>query len=106
MRKLYKNLQDLLEQKIRLYEKFILLLNEEWKCVSQYSYDELQIIIAKKDDQVMQIQALENSRSSLMKKIAGNLNVKPSGLTLKKLIQLKDNPYRVDLSNCRKKLFK
>lgn len=104
MKKLYKNLQDLLEQKIGLYEKFIHLLNEEWKCVTEYSYDELQLIIAKKDDQVMQMQALENSRSSLMKKIAGNLNMKPSGLTLKKLIQFKDNPYRVNLANCRKKL--
>ena len=104
MRNLYKNLQDVLEQKIRLYENFILLLNEEWKCVSKYSYDDLQTIIAKKDDQVMQMQALENSRCSLIKKIAGNLNVKSSGLTLKKIIHLKDNPYRVNLSSCRKKL--
>ncbi len=104
MRKLYKNLQDLLEQKIGLYEKFIQLLNEEWKCVTQYSYDELQVVIAKKDNHVMEMQALENSRSSLMKKIAGNLNVNPSGLTLKKLIQFKDNPYRTNLSKCRKML--
>mgnify|MGYP001365347284 FL=1 len=104
MRNLYKNLQDVLEQKIKLYENFIQLLNEEWKCVSQYSYDDLQNIIVKKDDQVMQMQALENSRSSLMKKIAGDLKMKSSGLTLKKLIQLKDNPYRVNLSSCRKKL--
>ena len=104
MRNLYKNLHDLLEQKIKLYEKFIQLLNEEWKCISKYSYDDLQSIIAKKDDQVMQMQALENSRCSLIKKIAGNLNVKSSGLTLKKIIHLKDNPYRVNLSNCRKKL--
>ena len=104
MRNLYKNLQDVLEQKIKLYENFIQLLNEEWKCVSQYSYDDLQNIIVKKDDQVMQMQALENSRSSLMKKIAGDLKMKPSGLTLKKIIQLQDNPYRVNLSSCRKKL--
>ncbi|MBC8285206.1 MAG: flagellar protein FlgN [Nitrospinae bacterium] len=104
MKRLYKNLQDVLEQKIKLYENFIQLLNEEWKSVAQYSYDDLQIIIAKKDDQVMQMQALENSRSSLMKKIAGNLNMKPSALTLKRLIQFKDNPYRVNLSNCRSRL--
>ena len=104
MKKSNKNLRDLLEQKIKLYENFIQLLNEEWKCVSQYSYDDLQNIIVKKDDQVMQMQALENSRSSLMKKIAGDLKMKPSGLTLKKLIQLQDNPYRVNLSSCRKKL--
>ena len=104
MNRLYKNLQDLLEQKARLYEKFIQLLNEEWKCVTEYSYDGLQEIIAKKDDQVMQMQALENSRSSLMKKIAANLKMGQSGLTLKKLIQFKDNPYRINLSKCRKNL--
>ena len=48
MNRLYKNLQDLLEQKIGLYENFIQLLNEEWKCVTEYSYDGLQEIIAKK----------------------------------------------------------
>ncbi len=106
MKRLYKNLQEILEQKISLYENFIQLLNEEWKCVTKYSYDDLQIIIAKKDDQVMQMQALENSRSSLMKKIAGSLNMKPSGLTLKKLIQFKDNPYRTKLSKCRENLLR
>ena len=104
MNRLYKNLHDVLEQKIGLYESFIQLLNHEWKCVSQYSYDDLEKIIAKKDDHVMQMQALENSRSSLMKKIAENLNIKPSGLTLKKLTQFQDNPYRINLANCRKKL--
>ena len=104
MNKLYKNLQELLEQKIGLYEKFIQLLNEEWKCLTDYSYDGLQEIIAKKDDQVMQMQVLENNRSSLMKKIASNLKVGQSGLTLKKLIQNKDNPYRINLSKCRNKL--
>lgn len=104
MNKLYKNLQDLLEQKVGLYEKFIQLQNEEWKCVAEYSYDGLQEIIAKKEDQVMQMQALENSRSSLMKKIAANLKVGQSGLTLKKLIQNKENPYRINLSKCRKRL--
>ena len=104
MKKLYKNLQDLLEQKIKLYENFVHLLNEEWKCISQYSFDELQTIIVKKNDQVIQMQALENSRSSLMEKIAGSLNMNPSSLTLKKLIQLKDNPYRINLFNSRKNL--
>ena len=86
MNKLYKNLQELLEQKIDLYDNFIQLLNEEWKCVTDYSYDGLQDIIAKKDDQVMQMQVLENNLSTLMKKTASNLKVGQSGLTLNKLI--------------------
>lgn len=104
MNRLYKNLEDLLKQKSKLYENFIKLLQEEWKCVSNYSYDSLQEIIAKKEDQVMQMQALENSRSCLMKKIAAKLEIRQSSLTLKKLIQIKDNPYRNNLAKCRKKL--
>jgi len=104
MNRLYKNLEDLLNQKIKLYENFIQLLKNEWSCVSKYSYDSLQEIIAKKEDQVMQMQALENSRSCLMKKIAEQLQVRQSSLTLKKLIQIKGNPYKNNLAQCRKKL--
>ena len=104
MNKLYKNLQELLEQKIGLYDNFIKLLNEEWKCITNYSYDGLQEIIDKKNEQVRQMQVLENNRSSLMRRIASNNKVGQTGLTLKKLIQNKDNPYRINLSQCRKKL--
>jgi flagellar biosynthesis/type III secretory pathway chaperone len=104
MNRLYNNLEDLLKQKIRLYEKFIQLLKEEWVCVSKYSYDSLQEITAKKEDQVMQMQALENSRSCLMKKIAEQLKIRQSSLTLKKLIQIKDNSNKNNLARCRQKL--
>jgi flagellar biosynthesis/type III secretory pathway chaperone len=104
MNRLYKNLEDLLKQKIKLYENFIQLLKDEWSCVSKYSYDSLQEIIAKKEDQVMQMQALENSRSCLMKKIAEKLQVRQSSLTLKKLIQIRDNPYKNNLAQHREKL--
>lgn len=104
MDRLYKNLEDLLKQKIKLYENFVQLLQEEWICVSKYSYDSLQEITAKKEDQVMQMQALENSRSCLMKKIAEKLQVRQSSLTLKKLIQIKGNPRRNNLARCRQNL--
>jgi hypothetical protein len=101
MNRLYKNLEDLLKQKIRLYDNFVELLKEEFLSVSKYSYDSLQETTAKKEDHVMQMQALENSRSCLMKKIAEKLKVNQSSLTLKKLIQLKNNPYRKNLAKCR-----
>jgi hypothetical protein len=104
MNRLYRNIEDLLNQKIKLYDSFIQLLKDEWVCVSKYSYDSLREISAKKEDKVMQMQALENSRSSLMKKIAEQLNVRQSSLTLKKLIQVKENPYRNNLARCRKRL--
>ena len=104
MNRLYKNLEDLLSQKIELYEAFIQLLKAEWTCVSKYSYDSLQDIIVKKESKVMQMQALENSRSCLMKKIAEKLKVNQSSLTLKNLVQIKENPYKKKFSNFRQKL--
>jgi flagellar biosynthesis/type III secretory pathway chaperone len=104
MNRLYKNLEDLLRQKINLYENYIQLLKDEWTSVSKYSFNSLQEIIAKKEDKVMQMQALENSRSCLMKKIAETLKVSQSSLTLKSLVQLKDNPYKRKFSHHRKQL--
>ena len=104
MNRLYKNLEDLLIQKIELYEAFIQLLKAEWNCVSKYSYDSLRDIIDSKESKVMQMQALENSRSCLMKKIAEKLKVNQSSLTLKRIIQLKENPNKNKLAKCRQKL--
>jgi flagellar biosynthesis/type III secretory pathway chaperone len=105
MNRLYKNLEDLLNQKIELYENFIQLLKAEWTSVSKYSFDSLQEIIEKKENKVMEMQALENSRSCLIKKLAEKLKVRQSNLTLKKIIQIKDNPYKNNFAKCRKKLF-
>ena len=104
MDRLYKNLEDLLKQKIKLYESFISLFQEEWTCVSKYSYESLQEVIAKKEDKVKEMQTLENTRSFLMIKIAEKLQVQQSSLTLKKIIQIKDIPNKINLTKCRKKL--
>ena len=104
MDRLYKNLEDLLKQKIKLYESFISLLKEEWTCVSKYSYDSLQEVIEKKENKIIQMKALENTRSLLMIKIAERLQVQQSSLTLKKIIQIKDIPNKINLTKCRKKL--
>ena len=102
MNRLYKNLEDLLKQKIKLYENFISLLKEEWTCVSKYSYDSLQEVIAKKENKVIEMKALENNRSYLMLKISEKLQVQQSSLTLKKIIQIRNNPNKINLAKCRK----
>ena len=101
MNRLYKNLEDLLKQKIKLYESFISLLKEEWTCVSKYSYDSLQEVIAKKENKVIQMKELENNRSCLMLKIAEKLQVQQSNLTLKRIIQINNNPKKNNLAKCR-----
>ena len=102
MDRLYKNLEDLLKQKIKLYESFISLLKEEWTCVSKYSYDSLQEVIEKKENKVIQMKALENNRSYLMLKIAERLQVQQSSLTLKKIIQIRNIPNKINLAKYRK----
>jgi hypothetical protein len=102
MNRLYKNLEDLLKQKIKLYESFISLLKEEWTCVSKYSYDSLQEVIAKKENKVIQMKELENNRSCLMLKIAEKLQVQQISLTLKKIIQIRKNPNNINLDKYRK----
>ena len=102
MDRLYKNLEDLLKQKIKLYESFISLFQEEWTCVSKYSYDSLQEVIERKENKVIQMKALENNRSYLMLKIAERLQVQQSSLTLKKIIQIRNIPNKINLAKCRK----
>ena len=102
MDRLYKNLEDLLKQKIKLYESFISLLTEEWTCVSKYSYESLQKVIERKENKVIQMKALENNRSYLMLKIAERLQVQQSSLTLKKIIQIRNIPNKINLAKCRK----
>ena len=102
MDRLYKNLEDLLKQKIKLYESFISLLKEEWTCVSKYSYDSLQEVIEKKENKVIQMKALENNRSYLMLKISERLQVQQSSLTLKKIIQIRNNPNKINMAKYRK----
>ena len=79
MRNLYKNLQDLLEQKIKLYEKFIQLLNEEWKCVSKYSYDDLHTIISRKDD-LKSFKKIFRNGKQLGMKFSFTIQKKPIGI--------------------------
>ena len=51
MSSLLKNLLTIMEKKIILYEKFISLLQDEWKCIADYSIETLESLINKKYDQ-------------------------------------------------------
>lgn len=104
MGRLLRELNNLIQREIDLYNKFILLLKEQWDCISSYSLGSLQEIIAKKEIMVQQMQQLEKERSGLMEKIARLRGFPATGLTLKKIIQTTVNPVRVDLSKARETL--
>lgn len=104
MGKLLRELNDLITSEIDLYDKFILLLQEQWDAISSYSLDSLEDILLKKEIMVERMQELEKNRSALMGKIARLRGVPEKDLTLKKIVQTTVNPIRVQLSRSRETL--
>ncbi len=104
MGKLLRELNEVIEKEIDLYNKFILLLQEQWDCITRYSLDSLNEIIEKKENMVQQMQRLEKNRTGVMEKIARLRGVPEAGLTLKKIIQTTVNPVRVNLGKSRETL--
>lgn len=104
MGRLLRDLNALIESEIALYNKFILMLKEQWDCISNYSLHSLEEIIEKKEIMVRKMQQLEKQRSGLMEKIARLRGVREKDLTLKIIIQTTVNPIRVKLSKSREAL--
>ncbi len=104
MNGLLKNLQSLMEKKIALYEKFIRVLQSEWDHVVGYKLGPMQETLQDKAELVERLQRLEKERSQLMHKIAVQLEVSPSKLTLRKLLQTRKSPFNEGLTRCRGKL--
>lgn len=105
MNRLLRELHVLMERKLRLYDKFIALLGEQWTCITEYSLERLQGINGDKEKMVDDMQRLEKDRSFLMLTIERKLSA-PPGLTLKKLIRMQNDPMNVALAQSRERLLK
>ena len=101
---LLKHLLKIMEKKTTLYEKFVSLLQDEWKCIAEYSIETLESIIHKKDDLVNQLQVLESERIRIMKKVAHGLKIPHGGLTMKNLLKIQESPINPKLAQSRKNL--
>ncbi len=99
-----RKLNALIEKKIALYDKFILLLQEQWNSITEYSLDSLQAILIKKEALVDQIQALEKERMSLMGKVNPPAGAASATLTLKQIIQNTPGPVGGQLKKGREAL--
>jgi len=93
-----------MEKKTILYKKFILLLQEEWNCVAEYSIEALESIIQKKNDLVNQLQTLEIERTRIMKKVAHGLKIPHGNLTMKNLLKIQKSSINPRLAESRKNL--
>lgn len=99
-----RKLNALIEKKIALYDKFIMLLQEQWNSITEYSLDSLQAILIKKEALVDQIQALEKERMSLMGKVNPPEGATAATLTLKQIIQSTPGPVGDQLKKSREVL--
>ena len=106
MNGLLKRLLVLMEKKIAHYEIFISLLQDEWRYIAEYSIDALEASVSKKNDLAYKMQILESERTRIMKKIAHELKISLSGLTMKRLISIQKSPINPRLAKSRKKLLK
>jgi flagellar biosynthesis/type III secretory pathway chaperone len=99
-----RQLNALIEKKIALYDKFILLLKEQWSSITDYSLESLQTVLVKKEALVDQIQALEAERLRLMGKINSPGASAGADRTLKQIIQITPGPLGVQLKKRREVL--
>lgn len=100
----HRHLLVLLEKKLVLYDKFIVVLQKEWECAVGYELPGLQKVLLEKEALVERMQKMDKERISLMDKIAQAMKIPESKLTLKKLIESKADPYNKKLALCRARL--
>lgn len=93
MEKHYEELNIILENKTRLYDRLINVLSDEWKSVSEYSRERLEKILESKERLLIQIGEINQKRESLVRKMAELQNVPMQELTLKSIIQFDTNPF-------------
>ncbi len=100
----FKALDELLVNKTRLYSKFIDLLKEEWTAVTQNNLERLEEILENKEALVEEIQEINVMREKVVHTIAINQKIPVQEITLKKIIELKENLWSERMEHHRKKL--
>tara|TARA_B100000686_G_C16793348_1_gene980353 strand:- start:117 stop:620 length:504 start_codon:yes stop_codon:yes gene_type:complete len=93
-----------LRQKALIYDELIILLEEEWGDISEYSYDKVQSGLNKKETMILKMQVLEENRLEVVEALAKQLGLSIQDLTLKKLIASINHPMRVKLMEVRNML--
>ncbi|PIR00165.1 MAG: hypothetical protein COV66_08720 [Nitrospinae bacterium CG11_big_fil_rev_8_21_14_0_20_45_15] len=87
MKQLIKDLYSVLNEKIRLYDRFESCLKDEWEGLVKYSHPDFEKARKKKEILTQEMIALELRRAHLMDSIGKELDLSKGGLTLKGIIQ-------------------
>ena len=101
---LYKKMANILEQKLYLYKEFICLLQKEWDVITEYSLDELQNIIKRKEALILKMQKIEENRDAVMLSLSEILAVPLEKLTVSEMVRLRKDPSNPKLIEYRKRM--
>lgn len=104
MSDLYHTLDEILVQKISLYDDLIEVMKEEWSSISEYSREKLEDALQRKSLLLAKAHELNHKREEIVQSFAKDLGHSPSEVTLKTIIELKDNPWRNRMTACREKI--
>jgi len=104
MSDLYQTLDEVLVQKIRLYDELIGVMKEEWTSISEYSREKLEDVLERKSSLLAQVHELNHRREEIVQTFTQKLGSEQSEVTLKTIIGLKDNPLRDRMTACRDKI--
>lgn len=106
MSDLYQTLDEVLIQKISLYDELIGVMKEEWASISEYSREKLEDALERKSILLARVHELNHKREEIVKTVAQILGRLQSEVTLKTIIELKDNPLGSRMTVCRENIRK
>jgi flagellar biosynthesis/type III secretory pathway chaperone len=104
MSDLYHTLDQVLAQKISLYDDLIGVMKEERASISEYSREKLEDALERKSLLLAKVHELNHKREEIVQTFATNLGRPQSEVTLKTIISLKDNPWGSRMTACREKI--
>jgi len=99
-----RDLSDVLDKELELYRSLLSLLQKERRTVVDCSIEDLIQINKEKENLVLKMRILEQSRQTLLKKIAEVMGIPPELLTLSVLEERLEEPLAKQLSALRSKL--
>ena len=104
MSDLYQTLDEVLVQKIGLYDELIGVMKEERTSISEYSRENLENVLERKSLLLARVHELNHRREEIVQAFAKNLGQLQSEVTLKTIIGLKENPWGSRMATCREKI--
>lgn len=104
MSDLFHKLDEVLVQKIALYNELIAVMEDEWTSISEYSRKKLESALERKSSLLARVHDLNHKREEIVQSFSKKQGQTQSEVTLKAIIGLKDNPWGKHMASCRKKI--